>query len=135
MTKLGRPIFRRLFWQTRLFQERDFFLFVAAAVSAGASTAHAEDTFYFGTIGVFAADVNFDGNADIISLVSTGLMTVYLGDGLGNFQFGSVLPIGPSVGDAVMADMNGDSVPDVMISGDGSTPPQLFVADTAQVED
>ena len=67
---------------------------------------------------VAAADVNQDGNADIlVTNADAGTVTVLLGDGAGQFREapGSPFAAGPQPNDLAVADMNGDGHTDLVI--------------------
>jgi VCBS repeat protein len=68
---------------------------------------------------IAVADVNRDGNADlIVANAESGNLTVLLGDGRGNFQPTKASPIsaGHLPNDIAVADMNGDGNPDLVIA-------------------
>lgn len=68
---------------------------------------------------ITVADVNHDGNADILVADSEGeTVTVLLGDGHGQFRPapGSPVPAGHLPNDIAVADMNGDGNPDLVIA-------------------
>src|SRR5438445_5406140 len=68
------------------------------------------------------ADVNRDGNADIIvANGGSGNVSVYLGDGKGGFSQakGSPFPAGQNCADITTADFNGDRSIDLAIANHG----------------
>ncbi len=79
-------------------------------------------------------DLNGDGNADVV-LVHSGSIDVFLGDGTGRFSNAVNYPTSISQPVAVVLfDINGDSVPDVIIAsgtadGTGQSPVNAFVGD------
>jgi hypothetical protein len=67
---------------------------------------------------IAVGDVNHDGKADIlVANDSSGTVSVLLGDGHGNFKeaAGSPVPAGDSPNDIVIADMNLDGNPDLVV--------------------
>src|SRR5262245_41526082 len=64
------------------------------------------------------ADVNRDGNLDILVATGDGGVTLYLGDGKGGFTeaSGSPFPAGQNCADIATADFNGDGNLDVAIA-------------------
>src|SRR6266550_8355526 len=71
---------------------------------------------------VSAADVNKDGNLDIlVANNDSGNLSVYLGDGKGGFSpaGGSPFPAGQEPNDFATGDFNGDSNTDVAIANHG----------------
>jgi uncharacterized repeat protein (TIGR01451 family) len=79
-----------------------------------------------GATALAVADLNLDGNADLV-LANGGVLTVLLGDGFGNFSIsmkgGGVDTYVPSI---AVADFNGDHIPDLALSGDGSNAVQIL---------
>jgi hypothetical protein len=69
------------------------------------------------------ADVNHDGNLDLLVLNTTSqTLTVLLGDGLGHFHPGPgpSCPTGPAPNDVAVSDFNGDGNLDVVIPNTGT---------------
>lgn len=65
--------------------------------------------------GLAAADVDSDGNADLIAASRQDqAITILMGNGDGTFQPGVPFPMGASPADVVAADINGDGNPDVI---------------------
>lgn len=96
-----------------------------------------------GVLAFAAADLNGDGNADVIEGYSSGgndFLRVQLGNGDGTFQDGADYPTAGSPSQVVAADLNGDGQPDLaVISGfdtigvllgkpDGTLLPRLDIA-------
>ena len=69
----------------------------------------------FQPVAVAAADMDADGKLDIV-VVGQSQMLVLLGDGKGGFRPGKPVPAGSSPSSMVLADMNGDRRPDVVIA-------------------
>ncbi len=70
------------------------------------------------TTDVAAADFNGDGNTDLaLTILFTGTVEVVLGNGDGTFQPPTVYSAGGSSGTVSAADLNGDSIPDLVIGG------------------
>jgi hypothetical protein len=68
---------------------------------------------------VSVADVNHDGNSDILAAnADAGSVSVLLGDGEGNFHSapGTPIPAGHLPNDIAVVDMNGDGNPDLVIA-------------------
>jgi hypothetical protein len=77
------------------------------------------------SISLLSGDLNKDGNADVVSINSNALqssVTVFLGNGDGTYQAGVdyVLP-GANAQDGVLDDLNGDGIPDLLVSSDSPT--------------
>jgi len=67
--------------------------------------------------GVTVADVNGDGNPDLlVSNLSSGSVGVLLGNGNGKFQKAVIYGAGPFPGSIAVADINGDGKPDMLLS-------------------
>ena len=72
---------------------------------------------------IVAADVNRDGNPDIVvANTEDGTVSVLLGDGRLRFSAapGSPFPCGEAPNDIAVADMNGDGIPDLVIANTGT---------------
>jgi Subtilase family/FG-GAP-like repeat len=78
-------------------------------------------------VSVALADINGDGNADIVTgggyfgvgdygEEATNLVTVLLGDGKGNFSLPSVYRTEPNLYGLAVADLNGDGKPEVIVA-------------------
>jgi hypothetical protein len=66
---------------------------------------------------VTLADVNGDGNADLIATnFHSASVSVYLGNGNGTFQSPEIFGTGPSPRSVVVGDVNGDGRPDLIVS-------------------
>ncbi len=70
---------------------------------------------------VAAADFNGDGNLDLAARLSSHSLVVLLGRGDGSFESPIVVPQAPSFfeNQLLVADVNGDSIPDLIASGEG----------------
>jgi hypothetical protein len=68
----------------------------------------------------FAADVNADGNLDLviggIYSAQNTVVTILLGNGDGNFRQGAKISVGGLAENITMADFNGDHIPDIAAS-------------------
>ena len=77
-------------------------------------------SFGVGTQQPILADLNGDGNLDLVlASVQGSAASVYIGNGTGAFTTGPLLqgPGGPGTGIDLVADVNGDGIPDVLVSG------------------
>ena len=66
---------------------------------------------------VILADLNGDGNLDIVTGADYGGVAIYLGDGKGDFTYSAELVIGNSPGGGSVvwvSDVNGDGIPDLV---------------------
>jgi hypothetical protein len=80
---------------------------------------------------VLIADVNHDGNNDILIGHRINKLSVYLGDGKGRFVVakGSPFPAGPSPNDLAIGDFNGDNNLDVAIANHGEKLVTILIGD------
>ena len=80
---------------------------------------------------VLIADVNHDGNGDILVAHINNKLSVYLGDGKGRFVAakGSPFPAGPSPNDLAIGDFNGDNHLDVAVANHGEKLVSILLGD------
>jgi hypothetical protein len=64
---------------------------------------------------IACADLNGDGHLDLVAARS-GMIVTQLGDGRGNFTIADVVEVGNIVLKVQVADLNGDGIPDVLLS-------------------
>lgn len=71
---------------------------------------------------VISADLNGDGNLDLVEAVHTGpsIITILLGDGNGNFNPVTESTITASGAPIAVADFNGDGIPDLLFASSDS---------------
>ncbi len=69
---------------------------------------------------VAAADVNGDGETDLITANNNGTVSVLLGDGDGTFRRQQTFPIGQAPRSLAVADVNGDGIPDLITANYGA---------------
>lgn len=69
----------------------------------------------YGANGVAIADLNGDGNLDVVAAAWSGVVNVFLGNGDGTFQpaVGYSVPYATTIG---IADVNGDKKPDLVVT-------------------
>ncbi|HTC64611.1 MAG TPA: VCBS repeat-containing protein [Candidatus Saccharimonadales bacterium] len=74
---------------------------------------------------ILSGDLNKDGNADVVSINSNSIqssVTVFLGNGDGTFQAGADYGLpGANAHYAVLDDLNGDGILDLLVSSDSPT--------------
>jgi FG-GAP-like repeat/Bacterial Ig-like domain (group 3) len=79
------------------------------------------------------ADVNMDGNPDLIVSHFRGFLGVFLGNGDGTFQPVVLHDLGSSIGSTLVADVNGDGKPDFVVLSFCLAPHGCFGHDQATV--
>ncbi len=93
-----------------------------ALMSDGTFTLPATQATPIKPISLLSADLNNDGNEDVVSINSNGVhssVTVFLGNGDGTFQAGVDYPLpGANAHYGVVDDLNGDGIPDLLVSSD-----------------
>lgn len=95
---------------------------ISGLKSDGTFTAPATQATSLPSVSLLSADLNQDGNADVVSINSNGAqssVTVFLGNGDGTFQAGVnyALP-GANAQYGVLDDLNGDGIPDLLVSSE-----------------
>jgi hypothetical protein len=77
------------------------------------------------SVSLLSGDLNKDGNTDLVSINSNGLessITIFLGNGDGTFQAGTDYALsGANAKYGVLDDLNGDGIPDLLVSSDSPT--------------
>jgi hypothetical protein len=75
-----------------------------------------------GFIAVTLADLNGDGNLDVVATALAAFATVYIGNGTGEFGLAqNSIPYSfEESSPAQIGDVNGDSIPDLLLPADGS---------------
>jgi YD repeat-containing protein len=66
--------------------------------------------------GLQSADVNGDGQLDLVTLNNQNSVSVLLGNGTGTFQSPVNYPAGTQLSDMALGDVNGDTAPDIVVS-------------------
>ena len=70
---------------------------------------------------IVSADLNGSGDDDlIIRNAGDGTLTVYMSTGLGWFQHGIDLAVGPGISDISVADVNQNGLPDILLANQTS---------------
>lgn len=90
------------------------------SIDAGAST---------NPTGVAVADVNNDGNPDLVSTDGADAVRVFLGDGKGSFGAFRRFTVGPNPTSLILGDWNGDKNPDVAAITYGNNSVALLIGD------
>lgn len=68
---------------------------------------------------VTAADVNQDGNIDLITVINAmNTLNIHYGDGAGNFTGATKIPTGLKPRAVEVGDVNGDGIPDIVTGSD-----------------
>lgn len=71
---------------------------------------------------IAAADVNQDGHIDLITVTnSANKVNMHYGDGAGNFMAAKSLPVEPKPRSVIVADLNKDNIPDLIVGTDSRT--------------
>jgi VCBS repeat protein/FG-GAP repeat protein len=71
----------------------------------------------YGVFQILLADLNRDGNLDALFSVSGGGAYVYLGDGKGGLTYKETLVGAAAPGPVMVADVDGDAIPDIGVMG------------------
>jgi hypothetical protein len=87
-----------------------------------------------GPAGIVAEDFNGDGNMDVAIInqenpALTGSVSIFLGDGRGNFQPPYNYEIGVNSQQIIVADFNGDNAPDLAVANEGSNDVSVLIND------
>jgi hypothetical protein len=68
-----------------------------------------------GVISADLADLNGDGHRDFVAVHYSSIVSVYIGDGKGNFDVERTFVVSSSPGPLVIADFNGDRAADIVV--------------------
>lgn len=78
------------------------------------------------------SDVNIDGNQDLlINTTNSNSIRIFLGDGQGNFSFGSELFAGSFTTGIAIGDIDGNGTPDIAVANDLGFSVSIFKGDGA----
>jgi hypothetical protein len=98
---------------------------ISVLLSTGPGTFASDHTYATGgaTDHVTVADLNSDGVPDLVATDENGTVAVALGNGNGTFQTPTIYSVGGSTtqaDSATVADFNGDGIPDIAVSAQGT---------------
>jgi len=96
---------------------------VCLLTSNGDGTFQQGPAIFDATWGITVADMNQDGNQDLITIDGppSSPVQVWLGDGHGNFTLTASQPVDMSADYVAVADVNGDGIPDVVTATEGNS--------------